>query len=259
MVILAGVLLSGLLTSTTYAAVEYYRQLRRAKREYEKAKEVVEDIVLSFNRELKREAERLEKVAYKVEVSASKAATGLDKADSIERRIGPLEGQITMISAQVESVTTTVGVLSEATAKIVENQSNFNLGSIDAKVRDIDSSQETLKAKLSDLEGQIEILSAAPEFQTETLLPVVPIKRDKALSTLTETEVTVLEFLSAEGPKTAPEIKEKVKLSREHTARLMKRLYEEGYLERETSKLPFKYSVKKEMETLLKNPEKSSF
>jgi DNA-binding Lrp family transcriptional regulator len=32
-----------------------------------------------------------------------------------------------------------------------------------------------------------------------------------------------------------PEIKGKIKLSREHTARLMKKLYESGYLERETS------------------------
>jgi hypothetical protein len=46
-----------------------------------------------------------------------------------------------------------------------------------------------------------------------------------------------------------------VKLSREHTARLMKKLYEEGYLERETSKIPFKYSVKKEMEKFLKKTE----
>jgi DNA-binding Lrp family transcriptional regulator len=86
-------------------------------------------------------------------------------------------------------------------------------------------------------------------------MQVVPIKRDKAMASLTDTEVEVLEFLSAEGPKTAPEIKEKVRLSREHTARLMKKLYEEGYLERETGKLPFKYSIKKEMEKLLKKPE----
>jgi DNA-binding Lrp family transcriptional regulator len=100
-------------------------------------------------------------------------------------------------------------------------------------------------------------LSAAPEVSTDevtskAVLPVMPLRRDKAMASLTETEISVLEFLAAEGPKTAPEIKEKVKLSREHTARLMKKLYEEGYLERETSKLPFKYSVKKEMETLLK-------
>jgi predicted transcriptional regulator len=64
-----------------------------------------------------------------------------------------------------------------------------------------------------------------------------------------------LELLSAEGAKTAPEIKERVHLSREHTARLMKKLYEGGYLERETGKIPFKYSVKKEMEKLLRKPE----
>ena len=51
-VVLAGVLLA----ATTFAAIEYYRQLRRAQREYEKARDSVEDIVLSFNRELKREA-----------------------------------------------------------------------------------------------------------------------------------------------------------------------------------------------------------
>jgi DNA-binding Lrp family transcriptional regulator len=72
---------------------------------------------------------------------------------------------------------------------------------------------------------------------------------------LTDTEIAVLEMLSAEGAKTAPEIKERVQLSREHTARLMKKLYEEGYLERETGKIPFKYCVKKEMENLLKKPE----
>jgi hypothetical protein len=72
-VIFVGALLSVLLAATTYTAVEYYRQLRGAKSEYEKAKGVVEDIVLSFNRELKREAERLEKVAYKVELKHVKS------------------------------------------------------------------------------------------------------------------------------------------------------------------------------------------
>ncbi len=62
-------------------------------------------------------------------------------------------------------------------------------------------------------------------------------------------------MLSMEGPKTAPEIKERVQLSREHTARLMKKLYEKGYLERETGKIPFKYSLKKEMGKFLKKTE----
>ena len=72
---------------------------------------------------------------------------------------------------------------------------------------------------------------------------------------LTDTEIAVLEMLSKEGAKTAPEIKERVRLSREHTARLMKKLYEEGYLEREAGKIPFKYSIKKEMENLMQKAE----
>jgi DNA-binding MarR family transcriptional regulator len=95
-------------------------------------------------------------------------------------------------------------------------------------------------------------LSTASEAKGEA---VIPIKKDKAMSALTETELAVLEMLVSEGPKTAPEIKRRVELSREHTARLMKKLYEEGYLERETNKIPFKYSVKKEMERLLKRSE----
>lgn len=253
-VIFAGALLSMLLAATTYTAVEYYKQLRGAKSEYEKAKGVVEDIVLSFNRELKREAERLEKVAYKVELSTSKAEAGLNKVDSIERRMNPLESQFAKVSVQVESIKKAANVFSEATEKLEEKQFKINLGDVDERVRNLDSSQELMKAKLSSLEEQMEKLSATPEFKTDTILPVMPIKRDKALSVLTETEISVLEFLSTEGSKTAPEIKEKVKLSREHTARLMKRLYEEGYLERETSKLPFKYSVKKEVLPLLKGP-----
>jgi DNA-binding MarR family transcriptional regulator len=91
-------------------------------------------------------------------------------------------------------------------------------------------------------------LRTVPELGLEA---VIPIKREKAMAQLTETELAVLELLVAEGAKTAPDIKERVKLSREHTARLMKKLYEEGYLERDTGKIPFKYSAKTEMAKLL--------
>ena len=75
------------------------------------------------------------------------------------------------------------------------------------------------------------------------------------MAALTDTEIAVLEMLIKDGPKTAPEIKEKINLSREHTGRLMKKLYEEGYLERGSGKIPFRYSIKKEMEILLQKSE----
>ena len=227
--ILTGVLLA----ITVGAAIKYYKQLQRVQQEYEKAGQVIEDVVLSFNRQIRREADRLELVAYKVEAVSSKSDKALVKAEEVDKKLLPLESKI--------------GVVLEDKEKL-----SVKLDEVDKKVRDVVASQEALTAKISAMKEQARQFSMVPEAKIEA---VIPIKRDKALAPLTETELSVLEMLSLEGPKTAPEIKEKIKLSREHTARLMKKLYESGYLERETSKIPFKYSVKKEMEKLLRKAE----
>ncbi len=59
----------------------------------------------------------------------------------------------------------------------------------------------------------------------------------------TPTELQVLTLLASKGPKSAPEIGTVVGRSREHTARLMKKLYEEGYVRRDQTRIPFRYSV----------------
>jgi DNA-binding MarR family transcriptional regulator len=227
------VLVGVLLAATVGAALEYYRQIRKAQGEYEKARGAVEDIVLSFNRELKREADKLEIVAFKVEGSASKADTGLKRLEIIEKKIAPFEDQVKALSGN------NAGILTRLT-------------DVDVKMRDVGAAHETLKTEVTALEEQVQKFLTIPEVRSE---PVIPIKRDKAMAALTDTELAVLEMLSTEGAKTAPEIKERVQLSREHTARLMKKLYEKGYLERETGKIPFKYSVKEEMKKLLKKTE----
>jgi uncharacterized protein YoxC/DNA-binding CsgD family transcriptional regulator len=227
------VLVSILLATTIGAAIEYYRRLRMAKKEYEKAKGAIEEIILSFNRQLKHEAEKLEVVAYKVEAIASKSEGALNRSNDIGRKVNTLETRVLASSEGMETIHT-------------------RLDDVEKRVRDAVASQETASAKITSLEEQAKRILMAPEASFE---PVIPIKREKALARLTPTEISVLEMLASEGAKTAPEIKERVKLSREHTARLMKQLYEEGYLERDTSKIPFKYSVKKEMEKLLKKTE----
>jgi len=62
-------------------------------------------------------------------------------------------------------------------------------------------------------------------------------------SITTPTELQVLTLLSNEGPKSAPEIGQVVGRSREHTARLMKKLFEEGYIRRDQTRIPFRYSL----------------
>jgi predicted transcriptional regulator len=228
-IILVGVLLA----MTVGAAVEYYKQLRKAKREYEKARMAVEDIVISFNRQFKQEADRLELVAYKVEAVSSKSEKALQTMEDSNERILGLEKKVNITLEDKEKVL-------------------MKLNEIDGKARDLVTSQETLVSRLSTIEEQAQRPTLMQEAKIDS---VIPIKREKALAPLTETELSVLEMLSLEGSKTAPEIKSKIRLSREHTARLMKKLYEDGYLERDTGKIPFKYSVKKEMEKLLKKSE----
>jgi DNA repair exonuclease SbcCD ATPase subunit len=259
-----------LLVAIVVASTGYYGRIRQAQKEYETAHNAIEDIVLSFNRELKRESERLEQIAFKVEGSLAKSDTGLRKIDNIEKRISPVENQLSnledhkknfedqrnTIEKQKSLLETQINQLTSLT----QNNSNLSatLSGLDDKIRIIEVSQESLKNKISGFEEQIQKILLIPnESKDEQVIPVVPIKRDKALASLTNTEVAVLEMLSSEGAKTAPEIKERVELSREHTARLMKKLYEGGYLEREIGKIPFKYSVKKEMEKFLKKEDLS--
>ena len=235
--ILITALVGVLLTVTAGASIQYYRLIRRAHLEYEKAREAVEDVVLSFNRELERETGKIDMIAYRIEGNASKIDSGVKRIESVEKRISPIADQLNAISESNQSVTATM----------TENKT---------KIATIEDTEDKLKAQIATLEEQMQKFSAAPEIGSE---PVILIKRDKAMAALTDTEITVLEMLTAEGAKTAPEIKVRVQLSREHTARLMKKLYEEGYLERETGKIPFRYSVKKEMEKLLKKPESTQF
>ncbi|MGB8780651.1 MAG: winged helix DNA-binding protein [Candidatus Bathyarchaeia archaeon] len=227
------ILVSCLLATTAVSAVEYYRRLRQSKKEYEKARGAVEDIILSFNRQFRREGEKLETLAYKVGAVDSKGDRILGMMGDVEKRMSTAEAKVSADSEGRETLA-------------------VRLAEVENKTRDIVASQEAVTAKIVNLEQQARQFSAVPETSLEA---AIPIRRDKALAQLTGTEVAVLEMLASEGPKTAPQIKEKVRLSREHTARLMKKLYEEGYLERETSKIPFKYSSKKEMEKLLRKPE----
>lgn len=227
------IFICALLGITIGAVVEYYRRIRLAQKEYEKARGVIEDLVISFNKQLRREAEKVEHVAYKVDAVSSKSDRAIKMTEEASKKMQFLEGKVDAKLGDMERLLT-------------------NFGDVDKKLHDVAALQEKLSARISALEEQIVRLSAVPETKVEA---AIPIKKEKALAPLTETELSVLEMLASEGPKTAPEIKDRIKLSREHTARLMKKLYEGGYLERDATKIPFKYKVKKEMENLLKKTE----
>jgi DNA-binding CsgD family transcriptional regulator len=133
------------------------------------------------------------------------------------------------------------------------------LSALDSKITGT-ADFESLKNELTTLDNKVEELAKAQEaskFQVATPLDVqietaIPIRKERALAPLTDTELRVLEFIASGGERTAPEVKDKIKLTREHTARLMKKLYEAGYLERRPEKIPYAYRVKDEMLKILK-------
>jgi DNA-binding MarR family transcriptional regulator len=135
--------------------------------------------------------------------------------------------------------------------------------------RNYDLEKEQMKLRegyLKLLEGLEEILSNDKKLISELELlkakvtashqpPPVPAgttPREKSaifnaggdiLGSLTTTERETLEILNREGPKAAPELGRRLKKSREHTSRLMKKLYLEGYVDRESNHAPFRYRV----------------
>jgi DNA-binding MarR family transcriptional regulator len=75
--------------------------------------------------------------------------------------------------------------------------------------------------------------------------------RGEILSSLTPTERQTIEILTREGPKAAPDLGRRLKKSREHMARLMKKLYFEGYVDRETNRAPFRYRLNEKVRSNL--------
>jgi hypothetical protein len=99
----------------------------------------------------------------------------------------------------------------------------------------------------------IRSLNETLQFHTGEITEVAPGSRMKSTifaadfpanrNDITTIELQTLKILAAEGPKTSRELQPRIGRSREHFARLMKRLYERGYVDRDVTRIPFVYSI----------------
>ena len=108
---------------------------------------------------------------------------------------------------------------------------------------------EQIKSKLNSIHQRSATTDALPK--RENLAAVV--SDGDFLASLTPTERLTLEILRDEGAKAAPEIGKRLNKSREHTSRLMKKLYLEGYVDRETNRAPFRYKLNEALRSTLEN------
>jgi len=218
-----------LLLGTISVLFLYYRRIRSLRQEYEKARGVVDDIVVSVDSQFRRQEKNVHFVAQKLEKTSLENEKVVKQVENYEKRLTDL----TKVMGDVPHI---------------EEKVSGQLREMRSEVEGIKDAQDKVMQKLVDIE-KIKQEKYVPEVKIEA---AIPIKREKALEPLTETELMVLETMGREGEKTAPEIREKIGLTREHTARLMKKLYKDGYMERDTHKMPYMYRLKEEMEKILK-------
>ncbi|PVX24054.1 MAG: hypothetical protein CW691_08825 [Candidatus Bathyarchaeum sp.] len=216
MLIVTSVLLFG----TVSALFLYYRRIITLRQEYYNAKGAVRDIVVSVDNQFKRQKEGVLFVAQQVE-------NVMLENSKVVKKVEDYEEQLTELTNLVSNSPNT------------EDKVSGQLEQMRSEVENIKQAQAKVMTKLVEIE-KIKKERPIPETKIEA---AIPIKKESALAPLTETELAVLETINKEGEKTAPEIREKIGLTREHSARLMKKLYKDGYLERDTHKMPYVYRL----------------
>ncbi len=171
--------------------------------------------------------------------------------DSFSKRVAEVEGQLGGLSSAFEKLKLTTEKSQISDLILLER-----IQKAERMIR------ETLLSLQSTIEesirwGKNSELPGSPEEPQPGISPLV-LRSESAIashilsptgelgslsSITTATELQVLTLLASEGPKSAPEIGKTIGRSREHTARMMKKLFQEGYIRRDPSRIPFRYSV----------------
>jgi len=125
---------------------------------------------------------------------------------------------------------------------------NSRFSVVDTRIIDLMAKTEVLSSRLGLSQSAVPPAPAliepgraqAKRAQSVEAVRVVaePLQRLEG----TETEAKVLRLL-AQGPRTSAQIKEEVGRSREHTARLMKALFDRGLVIRNDRNKPYVYEI----------------
>jgi DNA-binding MarR family transcriptional regulator len=174
--------------------------------------------------------------------------------DSFSKRVRTVEDGMRNLSSEIEKLKLSSDrsqvsdlVLLERLQK-AEGLIRESLDRIKQAVGDSTQLETNQARKETDLPAANESLAIPVRIDAEEAIlsrhVLAPVRELGTLPSITTpTELQVLTLLANEGPKSAPEIGLVVGRSREHTARLMKKLYQEGYVRRDQARIPFRYSL----------------
>ena len=124
------------------------------------------------------------------------------------------------------------------------------MGNLKRVIEKVDGLENNLEREVQEMRARVNELGAVALKTTAARDIPVGVVTEDTLAKLTPTERGVLELL-ADGGKAAPEIGRLVAKSREHTARLMKSLFEQGFVEREANRQPYEYRLNEKVREVL--------
>ena len=189
-----------------------YQRVVMAQEEYEDSKDAVRNISLGFTRQVKR----IESELDRIEREALQAKYMANEAMNSGQGTG------------------------DANLKGLE------------KVKDLSDRVDNIESSLESMRGDLQKIASQPRIvQQVPVTAPIPVEGDNILQQITGTELEVLKMIVDLGEGTVPEIKGVIGKTREHTARLLKKLYEKGYIDRNTSSMPYRYSIRKEIRELI--------
>ena len=207
---------ASLLLVTTVASYIYYKRIRQAQEEYEGSKDLVRVITNGFRREVDKITKSIS--GLREDAAAAQYAAG----ESLKASRDAVE-------------------LVRMGAEESKGQSE--------RLEEAERTIQQLRAEVEQL-SQRPVVSVQPP--SAAVQAPIPVQGDAVLDGLTPTELDVLALIEEMGEGTVPDIRERIGKTREHTARLLKKLYERGFIDRNTSSMPYRYYVRKEIRELIK-------
>lgn len=170
---------------------------------------------------------------YKYAVLEAVLSKYVMRVENSTKMVGELRTKIDIVEAKISSDRDIEG---RRTDTIIDNVMKTNANSLNA--------HESHKDIIVDdsVTSQVKITSTKIDDMIE----------DKGLNKNQNTVFSILKLLS-QSPMTAREIQVNTKKTREHTSRLMKRLYNESLVTRDIDNKPFLYKITDEGRRLLEN------
>lgn len=191
-----------------------------AQNEYDESKSMVRNITFGFT----RQAKRMENNIQRIEVEVSEAKILASQA-------------LSNIKNRDESMLKSLEVVK----------------TVNERVEKIEQSLDKIKIDINNLISQPRTVVRSHEVDAP-----IPVQGESILQKLTDTELGVLTMIENMGEGTVPQIRIGIGKTREHTARLLKKLYDSGYIDRNTSSMPYRYSIRKEIKDLIQDSKENA-